>query len=413
MLAISPDRKPRALEFGIYRDGDNNLDGIQSLVIDQAVTVSKQDSGIEFTVEDTGSAASADPSDPAATRSFRIADGKQSAEHVTRPPGLDMSSRANLARFVARTLDNAEKIGAKETWIDLVDHGAGDGGGLEADHSGEAPRTIMRLDDMAGAIADGVALHAARHPEDAARRVDGVVANECLMATLSFSSALSHAGVRYLAASPETMIAPGVPSSVALDIAAHEDDPAAMAHSVVDRTMDTRYFPNSDGGWTPAAAFDVLDLDPQKASAVESRVRDLNSVIVADACDRNVRAAVREDAKAIDGMVRFPAGKKLPWRADRPAIELYRTFAQDGRLPQDLRTAARGAADAIAATVLAHRETGDFAPFGGAGYGDAAGPTVHFPLTRAQIDPWAPAVSETDNAFYRAVGAADLVRAVA
>ena len=406
MLApVSLDRKTRALEFGIYRDGDNNLDEIQSIVLDQAVRVSAHAPSIEFSVEDTTG------SDRLATFEYTIADGDKRG--VRSEPARTMSSRDNLARFVARTLDNADRAGARETWIDLVDHGAGDGGGLEADRSGGAPRSIMRLDDMAGAIADGVALHAARHPEDANRRVDGVVANECLMATLGFASALSHAGVRYLAASPETMIAPGVPTSVAIDIAEHEGDPRAVAGAVVDRVMETRYFPETDGGWNPAAAFDVLDLDPQRTTAVETRVRDLNAAIVTAAADRGTRAALREDAKAIDGMVRFPQGKRLPWRADRPAIELYRTFAQDGRLPEGLRAASRSAADAIEATVLAHREVDGFAPFGGSGYGDAAGPTVHFPLTRGQIDPWAPAVSETDNAFYRAVGAADLVRAVA
>ena len=30
----------------------------------------------------------------------------------------------------------------------------------------------MRSDDMAGAIADGIAMHAKAHPEDAARRID-------------------------------------------------------------------------------------------------------------------------------------------------------------------------------------------------------------------------------------------------
>jgi hypothetical protein len=37
---------------------------------------------------------------------------------------------------------------------------------------------------------------------------------------------------------------------------------------------------------------------------------------------------------------------------------------------------------------------------------------VHFPLTRAQRDPWAPAVSETHTRFYREVGAAKLDRAL-
>jgi hypothetical protein len=36
----------------------------------------------------------------------------------------------------------------------------------------------MASDDIAGAIADGVALHAKDHPEDAGRAIDGVVANQ-------------------------------------------------------------------------------------------------------------------------------------------------------------------------------------------------------------------------------------------
>ena len=88
----------------------------------------------------------------------------------------------------------------------------------------------MSMPDIAKAIADGVALHAKAHPEDA-RRVDGVVANQCLMDTMGFADALSHAGVRYLAASPETMLAPGVPSDVAHAIASHENDPEAMARA--------------------------------------------------------------------------------------------------------------------------------------------------------------------------------------
>jgi hypothetical protein len=36
----------------------------------------------------------------------------------------------------------------------------------------------MRADDIAGAISDGVSMHAKAHPEDAGRGVDGVVANQ-------------------------------------------------------------------------------------------------------------------------------------------------------------------------------------------------------------------------------------------
>ena len=190
IATLSPERRTRALEFGIYRDGDNNLDDIQSIVLDQAIEVSAKQPSIEFTVEDTDMV---DTEDTLSTQSYRLDDGQEFS--FKESPMHDMSSRANLAQFVARTLDNAEKSGAKETWIDLVDHGAGDGGGLEADHAGGGPPTpggrhvgIMREDDMAGAIADGVALHAKAHPEDAGRRVDGVVANQCMMATLGFSS---------------------------------------------------------------------------------------------------------------------------------------------------------------------------------------------------------------------------------
>ncbi len=94
-----------------------------------------------------------------------------------------MSDERTLASFVARTLDNAEANGTKQAWIDLVDHGGGDGGGLE---TGDG--SCMSMPDIAKAVADGVALHAREHPEDAGRHIDGVVANQCLMDTLGFAS---------------------------------------------------------------------------------------------------------------------------------------------------------------------------------------------------------------------------------
>jgi hypothetical protein len=408
MLAtLNPERASRALEFGIYRDGDNNLDAVQSLVIAQAKNTSAREPGIEFTVEDTTARRGFAPAHVLRSEAYTIADGAFSKTVELGPPH-DMSSRENLARFVARTLDNAQKSGAKETWLDLVDHGGGDGGGLEADHW----QSIMRADDMAGAIADGVAQHAREHPEDAARGIDGVVSNQCLMATLAFSSSLSHAGVRYLAASPETMLAPGVPTSVAADIAHHLGDPQGMAQAVVDRTMSTRYGEAGER-FGPAAAFDVLDLDPQKIGRMETAVRTLDAALLSAASERSARTAIRQDAKAIDGMVRFPQSKGMPWHADRPAIELYRTFASDGRLPSDVREAAGTAASTVAALVLAHRESGGFEPFDCADYSNAAGPTVHFPVTPKQIDPWAPQISETDNVFYGMVGAGALTKAIA
>lgn len=199
-LTLTPTRS-RALEFGIYRDGDNNLDQSQAEVLSQARSVSAADSSIQFTVEDTG--ALRQPFDSAHGDSlesdrYTIADGELSK--VSRNDGDDMASPSNLAQFVKRTLDNAEASGAKQTWIDLVDHGAGDGGGLEADSF----KGIMPMPQIASAIAEGVKLHAQEHPEDANRNIDGVVANQCLMASMGFADALSRAGVKYLAASPET-----------------------------------------------------------------------------------------------------------------------------------------------------------------------------------------------------------------
>jgi hypothetical protein len=406
MIAPVQDRTTsRKLEFGIYRDGDNNLDQVQEATISQARAVSARDGSIEFTVEDTTAQRAIVSTTRLHTDTYQIDDG--TVTHRRTEDAHDMSSRDNLTQFVAKTLDNAEKAGTSQTWIDLVDHGGGDGGGLQADHG----VGIMRADDIAGAIADGVALHAKEHPEDAGRHVDGVVANQCLMATLAFSSALSHAGVAYLAASPETMLAPGVPSTVAQDVVQNLGDPTAMAHAMVERTMNTEY--GGLGGFGPSAAFDVIDLDPQKTATVQADVKALNVALVNAGHDAAEKAAVREDAKGVDGMVRFPDGKGLPWRADRPALALYQTFAQDGRLDGALRKAASEAVNAISATVLAHAESADFAPFNDSDYTDAVGPTVHFPTAHKQIDPWAPQMKETDNAFYRAVGEADVTRTYA
>jgi hypothetical protein len=401
------ERRTRTLEFGIYRDGDNNLDGVQAQTIAQAAQLSQRNPAVEFTVEDTTARRGFLPAHELRTESYTIADGGISSNvHVSSPH--DMADRENLTAFVARTLDNAERSQAKATWIDLVDHGGGDGGGLEADHGSG----IMRADDIAGAIADGVAQHAREHPEDAGRAVDGVVANQCLMATEAFSYSLSQAGVHFLAASPETMLAPGVPTTVAADVARHLDDPEAMAGAIVRRTMTAEYGTGSGQSFGPAAAFDVIDLDPNKIATMEKSVATLDGEIVHDAHNRSLRTAIREDARAIDGMVRFTR-EGMPWRADRPAIALYDILASDGRLPADLRSAASHASDAVKATVLAHGESGDFEPFGDADYSDAAGPTVHFPVTARQIDAWAPDVRETDNAFYKAVGADKVARALA
>src|SRR5579872_2600079 len=170
-MYTSPVPSRRALEFGIYRDGDNNLDDSQETVVDQARQVSQSDRSIEFTVADTTS-----QSGRLRTQSYRLDDGASRDMHNGR--AADMADPGTLARFVATTLDNAQRAGAQQTWIDLVDHGAGDGGGLEADST----HHLMAMPAMAEAIALGEAMHAHEHPEDANRRIDGVVANQCLMA---------------------------------------------------------------------------------------------------------------------------------------------------------------------------------------------------------------------------------------
>ena len=129
-VTVNPSR--RSLEFGIYRDGDNNLDRIQETTLGQALQTSARDGRIEFTVEDTTRLRNDGDyieSGGLHTERYVLADGN--VTHVRTGSAHDMSSETNLAHFVARTFDNAEANGAKQTWIDLVDHGGGDGGGLE------------------------------------------------------------------------------------------------------------------------------------------------------------------------------------------------------------------------------------------------------------------------------------------
>lgn len=393
----------RSVEFGIYRDGDNNLDASQGITLRQALQSSAKDSRVEFTVQDTTSVGTG----VLRTDSFTVADGGVGQAAIEKPH--DMASEKNLAQFVAHTLDNAEKSGAKQTWIELTDHGAGDGGGLEADSA----RQIMPMPKIAQAIADGVKLHAQEHPEDADRKVDGVVANQCLMASLGFADALSHAGVRYLAASPETMVSPGVPSDVADAIAKNPSDPQAMGKALVGDVMRQKYGAEGDT-WGPAAAFDVLDLDRAKMQNVVNAVKALNDAIASHAGDGSTVDALREDARSVRGMVRFhDATPDMPWHADRPAIALYDTIADDTRLDPSLRHDAARASHAVSGIVIAHKESRRFEPFDGSNYTDAVGPTTHFPIKPGQVDPWAPKVSETRNRFFNETDAAAAERVIA
>jgi len=406
-VTLSTAPRSRALEFGIYRDGDNNLDMSQSLTVAQALQSSRSDSAVEYTVEDTTGLRAEDGDiveGRKRTDTFTIEDGKIGDPQISK--ARNMASESNLAKFVARTLDNAEAAGAQQTWIDLVDHGGGDGGGLET-HTG----AVMSMPDMAQAIADGIALHAKEHPEDAHREIDGVVANQCLMSTMGFADALSRAGVTWLAASPETMLSPGVPTGVADAIARNTNDPSAMAKGLVDTVMRTTYATPDGESFGTAAAFDVLDCSPQRIAAAERAIKTFNDAVGTDSADRS---AIRRDVGSVDGMVRFSAATPdMPWHADRPAIAVYGAIASDASLPAQLRADARAAADATRALVMAHKESRGFGPFDGSSYADAVGPTIHAPLSARQLDPWAPKISETHNAFYDLVDQARFVRAIA
>ena len=220
---------------------------------------------------------------------------------------------------------------------------------------------------------------------------------------MGFADALSNAGVRYLAASPETMLAPGVPSDVAHVIASNENNPKAMAKGVVNDVMRTKYDAGEFGGFGPAAAFDVLDLDPAKMRLAEAAIKRLNDDVATEASDPAC-ARHRASGCALDrkGWCAFPRLRKdMPWRADRPAIAFYGTLASDGRL--DRAPSQRGRAAACRRSRFGAWRTAksaQFGPFGGADYSDAAGPTVHLPTSRKQIDPWASAgVVETRTTF--------------
>ncbi|MGH7715271.1 MAG: hypothetical protein ACREML_04660, partial [Vulcanimicrobiaceae bacterium] len=154
--------------------------------------------------------------------------------------------------------------------------------------------------------------------------------------------------------------------------------------------------------------FSVLDTSPEKMAQIRNAVKTLDDDL-ATAIHKNPSLAphIRADERAVHGMARAESAS-LPWRADRPAIALYDKLASDARLPQNVCDDARAAAGAVRSAVLAHRESRAFEPYGGVGYSDAIGPTVHAPIRENQIDPWAPQMTETANAFWKDVDAGKL-----
>jgi len=391
--------------FGVYRDGDNNLDAAQARNVTDFVKTTANNPALKVVAEDTTSL----PRSPFAPGDLRtehsvIQGGVQHVVRVTRPE--DMSDRGTLAAFVQRTLAaraDDSTFAHAQVWLDLVDHGGGDGGGLQADSSGG----FMSIENIAGAISDGRAAFRQSHP-GADDSVTGIVANQCLMATLGFADSLSRAGVKYLCASPETMLAPGVPSAKVANALTQGGD---WPRAVVDATMRQRYGAPGDA-YHPAAAFDVLDLAPEKIANVRDAVRDFDDSIARLPRESDSVRSLKADIRGTRGMVRFDHGAGMPWHADRPAEALYDAAAADEKLPQPVRDAAGRAAAAVRDIVLAHGESTDFGPFH-ASYDDAVGPTVHAPLSRHAYDAWADeGVSETHNGFFDAVDGREFARTV-
>jgi hypothetical protein len=395
--------------FGVYRDGDNNLDAAQERNVTDFVRETRSNAALKVVAEDTTAVPRAPFRKGDLRTEWSVIQG--GAQHVVRiESARDMSSRATLAAFVDRTLEARASDSAfkgADVWLDLVDHGAGDGGGLQSDANGGG---CMPMEDIAGAIADGREQFLKKHP-GADASVTGVLANQCLMATLGFADALSRNGVKYLAASPETMLTPGVPSAKIADVLTQGGD---WAKNVVDETMQARY---GDGHsqYHPAAAFDVFDLDIQKVATMRSAVADFNDSVVGLSRLKNGAALlhdVRLDIRTVPGMARFDHSAGMVYHADRPAEALYDRISNDGRLPASVRDAAQTAEKAVNGLVMAHAEYSWFAEFH-APYADAAGPTEHVPLNPGQYDPWSGSgVSETHNGFFNAVHGREFARAI-
>lgn len=176
------ERQP--VVFGVYRDGDNNLDEVQERNVTDFIKTTAANPALKVVAEDTTRVAHP----PFLRGQLRtewstIQGGSQHITRIAAP--ADMSNRRSLAAFVEQTLEarvNDPQFHKADVWIDLVDHGGGDGGGLQADSTGG----FMSLEDIAGAIDDGKAAFRKKRPgcDDA---VTGVLANQCLMATVGFA----------------------------------------------------------------------------------------------------------------------------------------------------------------------------------------------------------------------------------
>ena len=368
-VSFTPSR--RALEFGIYRDGDNNLDSIQESTLSQALQTSARDARIEFTVEDTTKLRSdgdSISSGPLHTEQYTIAGGDVAQVHVSE--AHEMSDEANLARFVARTLDNAQASGAKQTWIDLVDHGGGDGGGLQT-----AGGKCMSMPDIAKAIADGVALHAAAHPEDAGR---GDRRRRCESVPDGYDGlrrrALARRGEVSRRQPRDDARARSSEQRGACDRRARErperNGPQRRrrrhAHEVRRRRF-RRLRPRS--GLRRARLEPGEDPLGGRGDQAPQRRRRRTG-----AQSRGSQRDSRRRARNPTAWCVSPAAREMPWHADRPAIAFYDTLAERRALGSGSSPDAAAASAAVRSLVLAHRESDDF--------GRSAAPTTVTPSGR-------------------------------
>ena len=391
-----PPYEGDSIEVGYFRDGANNLDGPDSILDGQVQEASQRDPRIRINAEVlTGVYGHGG----LRTYFWKVDHGVVS--QVRMEDFHDMAGRSELANFIAATEEDAYLHHRKHVYLFLVDHGAGDAGcNFTQEPDGSIQHTS--LDTLRGAINDGNALEKKREPGDINAHIELVEYHECFMATIRDAETLSAAGVRYVLATSESSMAPGVSGYTLLDLAAHANDPQAQGRALVDRVMNTIYEVNEHGHlilYHPVANFMMLDLDPKKIGPLKMEERKLNHELMYYlSISPLFRKDLLEDINSVQGMDRdqsqgaFLAGSqgRSPWRSDRPSVAVYMTIADDPRLPPVVQHDAALLAFLIMSIVIYHAESKN--------YLDAGSPTIHFPTSIPDIDPCAPAIEETDNA---------------
>ena len=395
----------RTLEFGIYRDGDNNLDAVQEAAVSRRRCASARAMRALSSPWKTRRRFTEARCTPTSTRSPAARIG-----HVMRGDAHDMSDESNLARFVARTLDNAEASGRKQTWVDLIDHGGGDGGGLQTSDG-----HCMTMPDIAKAISDGVVLHAkaaSRRRRTQRRR------RRCQ------SMPYGYVGLRRRALARRRDVASRITGNDAgtgrskrrrarhrVESTRSECDGSRPRRRRDAHEIRCRRFGQLRSGRSIRRARSPPEKDRARRRRDQtiqrcrcgprSRARRAGRGARGRSIGRRHGAFSRRDER--HAVARRPSGH-CRLRHHRERRRLERAFVATPRR--------RATPSAIWCSPIARAAR--FAAFGGADYSDAVGPTVHAPVKRAQIDPWASAgISETDNAFYRNVDQGKLTHALA